>query len=112
MNMLWRSPLSHRLMIGAGLSVFAFAAAGATEGQTSDDQATRRPMPIPSVASNNCPQEAANYAAAVTALELAQDAANDAFGVWYDCEMQYGGGYKPTDNGHLVTETSSILDQE
>lgn len=102
MNVFWRSQFSHRLFIGA--------VAGATERPTRDHQGVRRPMSDPSTATGNCTQEQANHTAAATAVALAEEAATAAYEAWLDCEYGNGGGYKPTDNSHLVSETASIID--
>lgn len=108
-----RNQLFHRLMVGAGLSVFAFATVGAIEGRTIGSESRERSrLPDPETATIYCPSEMAAYANAVSALEAAQLSVDAAYEAWLDCEYGSGGGYRPSDDSHLLTETASILDQE
>lgn len=111
MNAFWRNQFSRKLLTGAGITLFAVAVAGATEDQIEDEK-RQHTVPDPASATIHCPALLGEYTVAVVALQDAEDAVNAAFETWYDCEMQNGGGYKPTDDSNLVTDTASILDQE
>ena len=60
----------------------------------------------PAIAAGGCRTERAHYAAALAALEAAQQAADDAFFDWYYC-MQNGGSRPTTE--YNASDVPSVL---
>ena len=81
------------LLVFAGITftlIFCANQSRAESNRSNSLHIFSEPLPTPDITASKCPEKAAAYAAAIVALIDAQQAADEAYRLWYDCE--HGGG--------------------
>ena len=100
-----------RTAFAALLVAICVAAVSTLDAKTNDQPNAGRvtvsspPMPV---SSSGCSEELGAYAAAMLALEDAQEAANAAYQAWYECE---NGGGSQTEPNPITAEHSILSDK-
>ena len=82
------------LFVGAVIPIASFATQDSGAGDPDMQHVCTYPKAQPSE-NSSCTAEAVAYAAALTTLQDAQRAANEAYRRWYECEYRGGYGGKP-----------------
>ena len=99
----------YRAILAVGVVALALVGGNTLMGERSTPKVTKHHVTYPNVdptVANGCTAEAAAYAAALVALQNAEQDADDAHQAWMDCEM---GGTRPTSQQPQISAEYSVL---